>query len=273
MHLKGKTSIITGAGRGIGKAIAKKFAMEGSVVILSARSDDELENTLQEIKNMGGDGISIHADISIIPDVQKLVSKVIENFSKIDILVNNAGMITPIGPIHEINVDDWEKAIRTNIFGTFYCMKTVLPHMISKNYGKIINISGGGAFKTMPNFSAYGASKAAMVRINEIVAAEVMQYNITVNAIAPGAINTKIMCDVVESGNKAGIEAERAKEVIEKGGDKMERVTELAVFLASDESKGLSGKTISARWDDLDYIKKNIPDIQNSDKYTMKRMV
>lgn len=273
MRLEGKISIITGGGRGIGKAIAKRFAEEGSVVVIVARSNEELETTLKEIENIGGEGFSIQADISRISDVQKLVSKIIEKYSKIDILVNNAGMITPIGPIHETNVEDWEKAIRINVFGTFYCIKTVLPYMISKNYGKIINISGGGAFKTMPNFSAYGASKAAIVRINEIVAAEVTGHNISVNAIAPGAIKTKIMYDVVESGNKAGIEAQRAKEVVEKGGDEIGKVTDLAVFLASDESNGLSGKTISAKWDDLDYIKKNISDIQNSDKYTMKRMV
>jgi NAD(P)-dependent dehydrogenase (short-subunit alcohol dehydrogenase family) len=273
MRLKDKISIITGGGRGIGKAMAKRFAEEGSIVILAGRSNEELESAIEEIKNIGGNGIFIQADISRISDVQSLVKKVIEKYSKIDILVNNAGIIIPIGPIHEVNVEDWEKNIRTNVFGIFYCIKTVLPYMISKNYGKIINISGGGAFKTMPNFSAYGASKAAIVRINEIVAAEVMEHNICVNAIAPGAIKTKITYDIIESGNRAGIEAERAREVVEKGDEGIEKVTELAIFLASDESSGLSGKTISARWDDLDYIKKNISDIQNSDKYTMKRMV
>lgn len=273
MSINDRVSIVTGAGRGIGKAIAKRFAEEGSIVVLAARSVDEVNNTLKEIKEKGGEGISIKTDISKTNDVNNLVNQVIERFSKVDILVNNAGVIKPIAPIHMVKTDEWEDHIKINIFGTFYCLKAVLPHMISKNYGKIINMSGGGAFNAMPNFSAYGASKAAIVRITEIAAAEVKDCNISVNAIAPGPIKTKITNDILESGDMAGIEYERAKDVVEKGGSSLDKVTQLAVFLASDESDGLSGKTISAKWDDLDYIKKNIPEIQKSDKYTMKRMV
>lgn len=271
MLLKGKISIVTGGGRGIGKAISTKFAKEGAFVVLAARSSAEMDETLKEIKRNGGDGISIKTDISKINDVTKLIDSVVKEYSKIDVLVNNAGTIKPIGSIHLVQTQEWEDHIKTNLFGTFYCIKNVLPHMMSKNYGKIINMSGGGAFNAMPNFSAYGASKAAIVRITEIVAAEVKDYNISVNAIAPGAIKTKITHDILESGDMAGIESERAKEVIEKGGSSLDKVTQLASFLASDESNGLSGKTISAKWDDLDFIKKNISTIQMSDKYTMKR--
>lgn len=271
MLLKDKISIVTGGGRGIGKAISKKFAEEGSFVVLAARSSSEMDETLVEIEKNGGHGISIKTDISKINDVTRLVDKVVKEYSKIDILVNNAGVIKPIGPIHMVNTQEWEDHIKTNLFGIFYCLKAVLPHMISKNYGKIINMSGGGAFNAMPNFSAYGASKAAIVRITEIVAAEVKDYNISVNAIAPGAIKTKITNDILESGDMAGIEHERAKDVIEKGGSSLDKVTQLASFLASSESDGLNGKTISAKWDDLSFIKKNISIIQKSDKYTMKR--
>lgn len=270
MLLKDKIAIVTGGGRGIGKAISKKFAEEGSFVVLASRSSAEMDETLEEIKKSGGHGISIKTDISAITDVTKLIDKVVKEYSKIDVLVNNAGTIKPIGPIHMVKIQEWEDHIKTNLFGIFYCIKSVLPHMMSKNYGKIINMSGGGAFNVMANFSAYGASKAAIVRITEIVAAEVKDYNISVNAIAPGAIKTKITNDILESGDMAGIEHERAKEVIEKGGS-LDKVTQLALFLASDESIGLSGKTISAKWDDLDFIKKNISTIQKSDKYTMKR--
>jgi 3-oxoacyl-[acyl-carrier protein] reductase len=271
MLLKDKISIITGSGRGIGKAISKQFSREGSFVVLAARSSDEMDETLKEIEKSCGRGISIKTDISKIDDVTRLVDKVIKEYSKIDILVNNAGVIKPIGPIHMIKSQEWEDHIKTNLFGTFYCIRAVLPFMILQNYGKIINMSGGGAFNAMPNFSAYGASKAAIVRITEIVAAEVKNYNISVNAIAPGAIKTRITTDILESGDMAGIESERAREVIEKGGSSIDKVTQLASFLASPESDGLSGKTISAKWDDLDFIKKNITTIQKSDKYTMKR--
>ncbi len=273
MSLDGRVSIVTGAGRGIGRSIAKRFAHEGSIVVLTARSIDEVNNTLKEIKENGGKGIVVKTDISKINDVNNLVKLTIEKFSKIDILVNNAGVIKPIAPIHVVKHAEWEDHIKINIFGTFYCIRAVLPYMISANYGKIINMSGGGAFNAMANFSAYGASKAAIVRITEIVAAEVKDHNISANTIAPGAIKTRITYDIFESGTMAGIESERAKEVIEKGGAALDKVTTLALFLASDESNGLSGKTISAQWDDLDYIKENIAEIQKSEKYTMKRMV
>lgn len=273
MSMRDKVSIITGSGRGIGKAIAKKFADKGTIVVLTARSKNEIDETLKEIKKNGGQGIAIPTDLSKYSNVIRLVTKVLENYSKIDILVNNAGVIKPIKPIHQVDVKEWENNLRINLFGTFYCINTILPHMISKNYGKIINLSGGGAFNSMPNFSAYGASKAAIVRLTETVAAEVKKYNISVNAIAPGPIKTKITYDIVESGDVAGIEQPIAKEVLENGGMDIEKVTELALFLASDESNGLSGKTISARWDDLNYIRKNITTIQNSDKYTMKRII
>lgn len=273
MSMRNKVSIITGGGRGIGKEIAKKFAEKGAIVVLAARSKNEIDDTLEDIKKNGGQGISVQTDVSKLDDVTRLVTKVLENYSKIDVLVNNAGVIKPIKPIHEVDVEEWGNNLRINLFGTFYCIRTVLPHMISKNYGKIINLSGGGAFKSMSNFSAYGASKAAIVRLTETVAAEVKKYNISVNAISPGAIKTKINYDVIESGDMAGIELARAKEVIEKGGNDIEKVTNLMLFLASDESNGLSGKTISAQWDDLDYVRTNITTIQKSDKFTMKRMI
>ena len=273
MNLNGKVSIVTGAGRGIGKAIARRFAEEGSIVVLAARSADEIDESIKEIKKNGGEGISIKTDISKVDEVNDLVKQVIDKFSKIDIMINCAGIIKPIAPIHIVRIDEWEDHIRNNLFGLFYCIRAVLPYMISANYGKIINMSGGAAFNAMTNFSAYGASKAATVRITEIVAAEVRDYNISINTIAPGAIKTRITYDIFESGKMAGIESSRAKEVIEKGGADLEKVTNLALFLASEESNGLSGKTIAAQWDDLDYIKKNISIIQNSDKYTMKRMI
>lgn len=273
MSMKNKVAIITGGGRGIGKAIAKRFAENGSIVVLTARSKNEINDTLKEIEKNGGQGISVQTDISKHSDVTRLVKTVLENYSKIDILVNNAGVVKPIKPIHEVDIEEWEHNLGINLFGAFYCIKTILPYMISKNYGKIINLSGGGAFNSMPNFSAYSASKAAIVRLTETVAAEVKEYNISVNAISPGAIKTKIISDIIESGEIAGMEQPKAKDVIEKGGADIEKVTALALFLASDESNGLSGKTISAQWDDLGYIRNNISTIQKSDKYTMKRII
>ncbi|MDE2589391.1 MAG: SDR family oxidoreductase, partial [Patescibacteria group bacterium] len=148
-----------------------------------------------------------------------------------------------------------------------------LPYMISRNYGKIINMSGGGAFNPRPNFSAYAVSKAAIVRLTEQVADETKNHNISVNAIAPGMIKTEMMDEVVRSGELAGNELEIAKKIIREGGSDINKVTDLAVFLASKKSDGLTGRTISAQWDDLQYIENNIKDIMKSDKFKMKRIV
>lgn len=273
MRISGKVSIITGAGRGIGKAIAQKFADEGSIVILVARSKKEISETLDEIIKSGGNGMAIPTDISVENDVKKLVKTTVNKFSRIDVLVNNAAIMTPIGPVQKINSKEWENTLKTNLFGTFYCIKETIPYMISQQSGKIINMSGGGAFNPFPNFSAYSTSKAAIVRLTETVAEELKEYNIQVNAISPGAIKTKMTLDVIQNSQLAGNEYERAQKVLETGGADLSKVEELVMFLASNESSSLTGKTISAQWDDLEYIRKNIGEIQNSDKYTMKRIV
>lgn len=267
-----RVAIITGAGRGIGKHLAKKLAKEGIIVIMTARTQDEIEKVSREIDNEGGKSLALTSDISKVDDVKRLVETVIKKFSKIDILVNNAGIIGPIGPIENIDINEWETNIKNNLFGTFHCIRTILPHMIAKQYGRIINLSGGGAFNPSPNFSAYSSSKAAIIRLTETIAMEVDKYNITINAISPGAIKTNMTEEIAQSGNLAGSELEKAKKVIEDGGSSLEDVAKLVLFLISDEANELSGKSISARWDDLNYIKKNISKIQKSDKYTMRRI-
>lgn len=273
MKIKNKISIITGGSRGIGKAIAKKFAEEGAIVVLAARSKTELENALVEIKEFSKESMAISVDISNKRDVKRLVDNIITRFSKIDILVNNAAILSPIGPIEKIDTIEWENTIKINLFGTFYCMKETIPHMIAQRQGKILNLSGGGAFNPFPNFSAYSTSKSAIVRLTETVAEELKQYDIQVNAISPGAIKTQMTNYVIQNKDLAGNEYLKAKEVMEEGGSSLEKVKDLALFLVSDESNGLTGRTISAQWDDLEFIRKNIDSILKSDKFTMKRIV
>lgn len=271
--MKTKTAIITGSARGIGKHLAIQFSKKGYTVILASRSKNEIEDTLNQIQTDGGSGIAIVTDVSKKNEVNQLVSSTMKNYGTIDVLINNAGIITPIGPVETIDTEKWIQTIQINLFGTYFCTKAVLPYMIPQKKGKIINFSGGGAFNPFPNFSAYSTSKAAIIRFTETIAQELSQYNIDVNAIAPGPIKSKIMYDVIESGNLAGQELDRAKKVIDEGGFSLEKVSELALFLASEDSNGLTGKTISAKWDDLEYVRNNISKIQNSDKFTMKRMV
>jgi len=273
MKLEGKTAIITGAGRGIGKAIALAFAREGADVVVVSLTLPQIAETATQIKGLGRCTLAIRGDIAEKEDVDNTVTLAIKEFGKVDILVNNAGIQGPIGPMVENNIDHWMKALHINLVGTYLCTRAVLPIMIEHHQGKIVNLSGGGATSPRPYFSAYAASKAAVVRLTETVAEEVKEFNIQVNAIAPGAVNTKMLEEVLAAGKAAGEKASaEAKRQLETGGTSPERVAALAVFLASDESDGLTGRLISAVWDDWEGMRDRIPEIMSSALYTLRRI-
>lgn len=251
--LSNKTAIITGAGRGIGKAFALRFAAEGASLVLSARSRDELHHTVREIEDVGGRAIGFVCDVSQPHDVQELIDTALRTFGAIDILLNNAGVQGEIGLLHEVQPENWKNVIGINLLGTCFCMSTVLPHMIERRKGKIVNLSGGGATSPRVRFSAYAASKAAVVRLTETVAEEMKEFSIDVNAIAPGAINTRMTREVIDAGLRSGAkEFHEAEERWLNGGHTPERAVELALFLASDASDGITGKLLSAPWDPWD---------------------
>lgn len=270
--LNKKISIVTGAGSGIGKSISLRFAKEGSHVILVGRDKSKLESTLKEINTLNGSASIFPVDVSNLHEVKNFVDDIISKKEKIDILVNSAGTILPIGPIHKVDLQEWEKCIHTNLFGTMYLIHEILPHMIKNKFGRIINLSGGGAFKPLPNFSAYSVSKSAVVRLTETVASEVKNYNIMVNAISPGPFDTQLVRTIISKEKDAGDEFVNAKKILQDGGGDINKVTELAVFLGSDECAPLTGKTIAAQWDDLNKIKYYVNEITESEKFTMQRV-
>jgi NAD(P)-dependent dehydrogenase (short-subunit alcohol dehydrogenase family) len=273
--LKDKVSLITGGSRGIGKAIAVAFAKEGSHLVLTSRTEVEQAATKREIENLSSARVEIFpADVSKPKEVQHLVVFTLAKFATIDILVNCAGIYGPIGLVPDIDSEKWIEAINMNLYGTFLCMKAVLPIMIKNRRGKIINFSGGGAVSPRPRFSAYSASKAAVVRLTETLAEEVREYNIDINAVAPGAVNTRLLDEVLEAGEAAG-KAELAKSIKQKqeGGTPPDKVAELAVFLASAASDGLSGRLISLLWDNWREIPQHLDSIMSSDIYTMRRII
>lgn len=274
MLLKNKVAIVTGAGRGIGQRIALKFAQEGAKVVVASLLEAEIKDTVEKIKGLEGNTLGIKVDVSNPKEVKRMVKNTLQRFGKIDILVNNAGIQGPIGPLEKNNSKDWLKTIEVNLFGTFLCAKEVLPYMRRQKRGKIINFSGGGATSSRPNFSAYAVSKTAIVRLTEILTDELKEYSIQVNAIAPGAVNTKMIEEVLRAGKGAGKKAiSEAKKQLKSGGTPPERVTELVLFLASNKSDGLSGKLISAVWDDWrEWDKKKIEKIMKSSDYTLRRI-
>ena len=251
MKLKNKVALVTGAGRGIGEAIANSFAQEGAAVMLVSRTESEVAAVASRITARGGRAGAIAGDVSRPDDVERIASRTRTAFGPIDVLVNSAGVYGPIGPMWKADVEQWVDALKTNLVGTFLCCRTVLPEMIERRNGRIINLAGGGAASPVPRFSAYACSKAAVARLTETLAEEVREYGVSVNAIAPGLIDTKLQDRVLEAGPDAGDLFDRINRLRAegKGGVSPEIPAALAVFLASDASAGLTGRLIAAPHD------------------------
>lgn len=276
MKLKNRIAVITGANQGLGEAIARAFAKEGGGLLLVARNADLLRQVAESIPSEGDKKIEwMQADVSKPAEVEAIRDRAINAFGRVDILVNNAGVYGPIGPFEEVDWLEWADAVNINLLGTVAMSRVFVPIMKRQGAGKIINLSGGGATAPLPRFTAYAASKAAVVRFTETIAEELADSHIDVNAIAPGALNTRLLDQVLEAGPEQTGEDfyRRALKQREEGGASLELAAELSVFLASPESDGISGRLISAVWDDW----RNFPEyrerIQKSDVFTLRRIV
>lgn len=273
MRLDGETVLITGAGRGIGEAVARAFACAGAHLVLMARTRAEVERVASETAALGVASLAVPGDVRQRADVDRLVTTAIERWNRIDVLVNAAGIYGPIGPLVENDLEEWAEAIGINLLGTVFTMHAVLPHMIARRKGAIVNFSGGGAVSAFPRFSAYSASKAAVVRLTETVAEEVREFGLRVNAIAPGAVNTRLLDQVLAAGERAGKEFHaQAREQKAKGGTPPEVAAELAVFLASPAAAGVSGRLISAVWDDWRSLPARVLELGGSALFTLRRI-
>jgi NAD(P)-dependent dehydrogenase (short-subunit alcohol dehydrogenase family) len=278
MKLTGRNAIITGANRGFGFEIAKKFVEEGASVIICGRDGDLVLHAVDDLKNLSSSKqiiLGLSLDVSQEANVKKLIDTAITHLKKIDILVNNAGVYGPKGLLEDVDSDEWVSAININLLSVFFMCKWILPHMKKNNAGKIINLSGGGATAPLPRISAYAASKAAVVRLTETLAEECKEYSIEINAVAPGALNTRLLEEVLESGPDAVGKAfyEKATKQKANGGTPLGLGAELCVYLASPASDGITGKLISAPWDPWRNLAMHREDLKNSDIYTLRRIV
>jgi len=276
--LDGRTAIITGASQGLGFAIAKAYIKAGASVLLCARDEIKLKKTEEFLTSLCSQNQIVliqPADVSRIEDVKKIGATASKHFPQLHILVNNAGIYGPMGLIEEIDWTNWVHAIEINLFGSILMCREFLPHFKSQNYGKIIQLSGGGATSPLPRISAYAASKAAIVRFAESLAIEVHSDNIDVNSIAPGPLNTRLLEEVLAAGpDKVGqIFYERSLKQKENGGASLDKGTDLAVFLASSASDGITGKLISAIWDPWKNFHEHLEDLQKNDIYTLRRII
>jgi len=272
-QLAGNISLVTGAGRGIGRAVALALAQAGSDVALLARTVAEVSETGSLVESTGRKALALVADVACHQDVERAVTATLERFGHIDVLVNCAGRQAPIGPAWENDPADWAQTVAVNLQGTFHCIRAVAPHMVARRRGKIVNFSGGGATSPRPNFSAYAVSKAAVVRLTETLAEELRPYNVQVNAVAPGAVNTRMLEEVLAAGSAAGREWAEAQARKSAGGTSPELAARLVVFLASDASDGLTGKLISAPHDPWQtWTAKELADLSSSPWFTLRRI-
>jgi NAD(P)-dependent dehydrogenase (short-subunit alcohol dehydrogenase family) len=265
--------LVTGASRGIGCAVAHAFAREGSDVALVARPSAELDRVAHDLGARAARAQSFAADVAKPGEIERAINRVLTSFGRLDVLVNAAGVYGPIGPLAETDMAHWTAAIATNLLGTVYAMRAVLPHMVAQRKGVIVNFSGGGAVAPFPRFSAYSASKAAVVRLTETVAEEVRESGVRVNAIAPGAVNTRLVDEVLQAGERAGAEFyKKSLEQKASGGTPPERAAELAVFLASPAAAGITGRLISAVWDDWKSLGTRSTELRRTSLYTLRRI-
>jgi NAD(P)-dependent dehydrogenase (short-subunit alcohol dehydrogenase family) len=248
--LKDKTVLITGAGRGIGKRLAIGFAGAGARVALVARSKAELDLTHLEIEHAGGSAMRVRADVRDFDQTATAVERVRAHFGEVHVLVCAAAVQGPIGPFLDNGVRAWAEAIEINLLGVANSCRAVLPKMVERRAGKVIALSGGGAAGPRPNFSAYAASKAALVRFVETLAEEVRDHNVQVNAMSPGGSYTHMTDEILRAGEKAGWkDQQEALEIRMTGGVPPEKQIQLALFLASERSNHISGKLISVQDD------------------------
>jgi 3-oxoacyl-[acyl-carrier protein] reductase len=214
------------------------------------------------------------ADVSVPADVTQVAERALGELGGCHILVNNAGIYGPMGCTEEVTWSEWTRTIEVNVHGSVLMCRALLPHFKHQRYGKVIQLSGGGATNPMPRLSAYAVSKAAVVRFAESLAEEVRGSGIDVNAIAPGALNTRMLDEVLAAGPERVGEAFYARAVNQRvdGGVPLERAGELAVFLASAASDGITAKLISAVWDDWANWPGHLAELERSDAYTLRRI-
>ena len=276
--LNGRAAIITGANQGLGRVIAQHFVREGADVLLTARNEgllDQARRELQSIAIPGQKVLAMRQDVADRKSCDAVIAKASSDLPNLSILVNNAGVYGPMGPIEEIDWEQWIEAIQINLMGTVYMCRAIIPHLKSHRYGKIINLSGGGATSPLPRISAYAASKAAVVRMTETLAEELREWNIDVNSIAPGALNTRLLDEVLAAGpQKVGRSFyQRSLKQRDEGGAPLERGAALATLLASSASDGITGRLISAVWDDWQKLPEMREQLAKSDVFTLRRIV
>jgi len=239
MKLGGKTALVTGAGKGIGRTIAFALASEGADVIINDVDLDSAKGAVREIASMGCEAMAVKGDVSQEKDVLAMVEKAIQRFRKIDLLVNNAGVPDTIGPTVDQDTADWQRVIDIDLRGSYLCSKVVGRYMVAQRYGKIVNIASMAGVLSLPMRNAYSSAKAGVIAFTKALASEWARYNINVNAVSPGYTVTPMVEDLIA---KKKINSGKVARRIPMGRfGKPEEVAKAVLFLLSDDSSYITG--------------------------------
>lgn len=276
--LTGKRIIVTGGSQGFGKVVVEHLLRAGASVVFCSRTEADVRAAEADLKPYavgiaGVDGVV--ADVSKVCDAQDLVEHAITRMGGVDVVINNAGIYGPIGLAESIDIEEWQKAMEVNVYGVLHVSRAVIPHLRERGKGgSIINISGGGATSPMPRFSAYAASKAALVRLTETLALELADAGVTVNAIAPGAMHTRMIEQVIQAGPEQAGADFHARNTRWASGEATppELGARLCLYLASDAARGITGRLLSAQWDPWETLHEHENDVKSSDIYTLRRI-
>jgi NAD(P)-dependent dehydrogenase (short-subunit alcohol dehydrogenase family) len=233
MKLADKVAIVTGAGRGIGRATALALAREGAAVTLTARTQAEIESVADELAALGAQALPVAGDIASESDVGEMVDRTLANFDRIDILVNNAGTGIPFKSVVDFPLDTWNEILAINLTGAFLCAKAVLPVMMRQHSGKIVNVASIGGRMGVAGNSAYCAAKAGLINFGACLAAEVKSFGIDVNTVCPSGTDTRLIHDIGRGKGRTNLSTP-------------EEIANVILFLASPDSSALTGTVIDA---------------------------
>lgn len=278
MKLANRNAIVTGGSQGLGRAIVEAFVREGANVLLCARDEALATETAEAVRAQSSHEDQLvfarGCDVSSPEEVERLFAAADEAFGPLHVLVNNAGVYGPKGATDEVDFEEWRRCVDINLHGTLLPCRAAARRFKTAGYGKIVNLSGGGATNPMPNLSAYAASKAAVVRLTETLALELRPTRVDVNAVAPGALNTRMLDEVIQAGPETvGADFyERSLKQSKEGGVPLALGADLCVYLASAESDGVTGKLISAKWDPWKRLHEYRDELGASDIYALRRI-
>jgi NAD(P)-dependent dehydrogenase (short-subunit alcohol dehydrogenase family) len=266
--LANQVALVTGGGRGIGQAIAQALAQAGATVIVVGRSEDQLAETTALIQAAGGKATALTADVVDRQAVVKVVEQIEQRFGSVDILVNNAGRHTALGPLWMTDPEEWWKDVEGNLLGTFLCMHAVLPGMIARQRGRIINISSAAGNQPRPHSTAYTTAKAAITRLTESVALSTLQHNVYLFSLHPGSVRTA-MADYLVNSEQGQKWVPDFRRIYDETEIPAERAGQLTVLLASGKADKLTGRFLNV-YDNIEKLLEEAEDIRRQDLYTLR---